>query len=354
MDIASALRRILAGHSLTRAQTRAVVAQIMDGSATAAQTGGLLMALRCRGETVDELVGAAQAVRNLAARVIPRSGPLIDTCGTGGSGTGLFNVSTAAAFVAAAAGARVAKHGNRAVSGNSGSADLLERAGAVISLPPAAVVRCIDEVGLGFMFAPVHHKAMKNAAAARRELGVPTLFNLLGPLTNPAASDRQVFGVHAGHWQEPMARAALELGTHHALVVHCAGLDELGLQAPSRIVEVRDGAIDSYSLDPRDVGLDPVDHGLLRVAGAAESLVLVRAVLFAGDQASEAGVEAAVFKAARDIVAFNAGAAIHVAGLAESVTRGVTLARDLLATGRAADKFSEYVEFTRRIGSVSP
>ncbi len=332
---AEALAPLLAGQSLERSQARAVIELLMTGNATDAQAGAILTALRIKGETVDELTGAAESMRALSLRVQVEAPHLVDTCGTGGSGAAkLFNVSTASAFVAAAAGAHVAKHGNRAATSRSGSADVLEAAGASIMLSPAQVARCITEVGVGFMFAAAHHGAMKHVAHVRRELGFRTVFNLLGPLTNPAGAPRQLLGVFDARWQEPLARTLANLGCEHALIVHCNGLDELGLAAPSRIVELRAGDVRTYTLEPASVGIGAASHDGLTADSAQSSLALVRRSLTDVDSA------------AAQLVALNAGAAIYVAGVARSIADGVSMAQDAQAAGLAGERLAEFVRIT--------
>ncbi len=260
----------------------------------------------------------------------------MDTCGTGGDGLCSFNISTASAFVVAAAGGRVAKHGNRSVSSSCGSADLLEVAGVKIDLSPEQVARCIDEVGVGFLFAPAHHAAARFAAAPRRELGTRTLFNLLGPLTNPAGAPNQLLGVFASRWVEPLAKVLHALGSQHVLVVHAEdGLDEISIAAPTYVAELRDGQVRTYTIAPEDFGLKRQSLEPLRVANAAESLVLIEAALD-----NQPG-------AAHDIVVLNAGAAIYAAGLAENLSRGVELAHEAIACGDAKDCMSRLAQATR-------
>lgn len=335
MNLPEALAVIAEGGSLEREEMRDIMRLVMAGQATGSQLGAFLMGLRMRGEKVSELMGAVDVMRELVRSVPTQAEFLLDTCGTGGSGAKLFNVSTAAAFVAAAGGAHVSKHGNRAMSSSSGSADLLEAAGADLSLKPAEIGRCIDEVGIGFMFSQAHHGAMKHAAPVRAELGIRTLFNRLGPMTNPAGASKQLLGVADADWQQPMAVVLQGLGSESVLVVHCDGLDELGLAAPSEVVELKDGEITNYRLSPEDVGLKMQDHAGLKVDSPAESLALVRKAL---SDASGAAV---------DIVAFNAGAALYVAGITASIALGVELAQDLMASGLAREKLSEFVDFTR-------
>ena len=313
----------------------------MGGTVTPPQIAGVLVALKAKGETADEITGAAEAMRAVSTKVDVDVPNLVDVCGTGGSGDAKrFNVSTAAAFVVAAAGAHVAKHGNRGATSKSGSADLLEEAGASLELGPDDVARCIREIGVGFMFAQRHHGAMRHAMPVRRDLGVGTVFNLLGPLTNPAGARRQLLGVFAPQWQETMAAVAKALGSLHVLVVHCDGLDELSIHAPSRVVELRDGRIDAYEVAPRDFGLRERSVDGLHAESPAESLRLVRSALSGADEA------------AADIVALNGGAGIYAAGIAQSLADGVTMATDLIASGQAAEKFREFADFTRMLAEL--
>jgi anthranilate phosphoribosyltransferase len=328
MDMQSALRAVTERRDLSAGEMIEVMRTVMTGGATPAQIGGLMVGLRMKGETVEEIAAAAQVMRELASRVEVSGPHLVDTCGTGGDGRGTFNVSTCSAFVAAAAGARVAKHGNRSVSSRSGSADVLEAAGININLTPAQVAQCVERVGVGFMFAPLHHGAMKHAIGPRREMGVRTLFNLLGPLTNPAGALNQVIGVYSARWLEPMARVLARLGSRHVMVVHGEDvLDEISIGAVTRVAELKDDEVRSYSLTPEQFGIERADIQSLVVKGAAESLALLRAVL-----ADTPGP-------ARDIVLLNAGAAIYTAGLAPSLEQGVERAREALRSGAALRKF---------------
>lgn len=310
---------------------------IMAGEASEAQVAGLLMGLAARGETVTEIAAAARVMRRLARRVEVDPEGLTDIVGTGGDGMSVFNVSTAAAFAAAAGGARIAKHGNRSVSSRSGAADVLEAAGVKLELEPDRVAAAVEELGIGFLFAPVHHGAMRHAAAPRRALGVRTLFNLLGPLTNPAGATRMVLGVYDRRWLEPMAAVLAELGARHVLVVHSEdGLDELSIAKPTHIAELRDGTVRTRVFDPSTIAM-PIHGSLsgLSVSDANESLELVRAAL--GGTAGPAA----------DMVALNAGAALYVAGLAGDIPDGIRLAREVLASGSALDLLERYAEFTR-------
>ncbi|WP_372717766.1 anthranilate phosphoribosyltransferase [Immundisolibacter sp.] len=341
MTIQAAIAKVVEGGDLDGVEMNAAMCAIMSGEATPAQIGGFLLALRMKGETVVEIAAAAQVMRELSLRVEVAADGLVDTCGTGGDGAGLFNVSTAAAFVVATAGGRVAKHGNRSVSSASGSADVLEALGVRIELPSAAIARCIDELGFGFMFAPAHHRATRHALGPRRELGVRTLFNLLGPLTNPALPPNQVVGVYSAALVEPIAHVLLRLGSRHVLVVHADdGLDEISLGAATQVAELKDGAVHCYSITPEQFGLNRVPSSQLAVPDVAASVALLRAVL--GAQAGPA----------RDIVALNAGAALYVAGLAPTLAAGVARAGEVLASGAPLTRVTALAELTQRLGSA--
>ncbi len=333
-----ALARLAAGQDLAAGEMREALSVVMSGAGTPAQIGGFLMALRVKGETVEEIVAAAQVMRDLSTQVtVADTDHLIDTCGTGGDGASTFNISTATALVCASAGARVAKHGNRSVSSRSGSADVLEAAGANLALTPEQVALCIDRVGVGFLFAPRHHEAMRHAVGVRKDLGVRTLFNLLGPLTNPARARSQLVGVFSEALLEPFAQALAGLGGRHALVVHSGdGLDEISPSAPTEVCEMRDGALRRYRVAPGDFGLPAGDLGTLKVESASESLRILERVL-AGDDEGPAMVA----------VALNAGAALYVAGVAPDMRSGVGRARELLAKGLPVAKLREFAAFTR-------
>ncbi|MHB8423993.1 MAG: anthranilate phosphoribosyltransferase [Gammaproteobacteria bacterium] len=336
MDIKEAISRIVDREDLSRTDMESIMRQIMTGGATPVQIGGFLAGLRAKGETVEEIAAAATVMRELAVRVNVKKDHLVDTCGTGGDGKGLFNVSTAAAFVAAAAGGRVAKHGNRAMSGSSGSADVLEAMGVKLDLPPERIARCIDEVGLGFLYAPAHHSATRYAAAPRKELGTRTLFNLLGPLTNPAEAPNQLLGVFAQRWVEPLAKVLRMLGSEHVLVVHSYdGLDEISIAVPTWVSELQHGQIRSYTIQPGDYDIvsQPLDG--LRVQSAQESLACIRQAL--------AGQPGAAF----DMVALNAGAAIYAAGLSPTLAAGVEQARQVMRNGEAERRLKRLVEVTQ-------
>lgn len=333
MHIKEAISRIVDRVDLEGPEMESVMRQIMSGEATPIQIGGFLAGLRAKGETVEEIAAAARVMRELATRVEVSTERLVDTCGTGGDGRKLFNVSTAAAFVVAAAGGRVAKHGNRAMSGSSGSADVLEALGVSLELSPSRVAECIDRVGLGFLFAPAHHAAARHAAAPRRELGTRTLFNLLGPLTNPAGAPHQLLGVFAGRWVEPLAKVLRELGSRHVLVVHSHdGLDEVSIAAPTGVAELEDGQVRSWTLEPEDLGIERQPLDSLVVESAEQSLALIRAAL-----SGEPGP-------ARDMVALNAGVALYAADVAETPAQGVERAREAITSGAAARKLEELAE----------
>ncbi len=338
MDMQAALRAVTERRDLSAQQMSEVMRLIMTGQATPAQIGGFLIGLRMKGETVDEIAAAAQVMRELATQVPVRGEHLVDTCGTGGDSAGTFNISTASAIVVAAAGGRVAKHGNRSVSSKSGSADVLEAAGVNLDLTPEQVARCIEDLGVGFLFAPKHHSAMKHAIGPRREMGVRTLFNLLGPLTNPAAAPNQVLGVFSADWVEPLALVLQRLGSRHVLVVHAEdGLDEISVGAPTQVAELHDDTVRTYRIEPEQFGMQRSDIGCLKVADAVASLAMIRQV-FTGEPG-----------AASDIVALNAGAAIYVAGLADTLAAGVHRAQDVIGSGAALAKFDALVSFTKNI-----
>jgi anthranilate phosphoribosyltransferase len=339
MNVQQALNAVVSGQHLTQAEMAAVMRLVMTGEATSAQIGGFLVALRMKGETVDEITGAAQVMRELATPVVINTENLVDTCGTGGDGANLFNVSTASAFVVAACGGKVAKHGNRSVSSSTGSADVLEAAGVRLNLSPEQVARCVEEIGVGFMFAPAHHSAMKHAIGPRKELAMRTLFNMLGPMTNPAGVTRQVIGVFDAALCRPMAEVLQKLGSEHVLVVHSGdGLDELTLATSSHIAELKEGTVHEYDIAPENVGLTPRNLDGLSVTSPEESLALIQDALEGG------GSEVA--QKASDIIAFNAGAAIYVSGIAHSLEEGVRMAEDAIGSGLAKAKIQELAAFS--------
>jgi len=331
LSFSDALRRLLAREDLSRAETEALFGQLMDGALDAAQKSALLVALAMKGESPAEIAGAAAAMRRRVVP-IPHSRPLaVDTCGTGGDGRGTFNISTAAALVAAAGGAAIAKHGNRSVSSRSGSADVLAALGVAIEVDAAVAARALDEIGIAFLFAPRLHPAMREVMPVRRALGVRTVFNLLGPLTNPAGAQAQVLGVYARDKVELLARVLLELGVRHALVVHGSdGLDEITTTGPTFVAEVRDGELLTYAIEPEELGLRRVALAALS-GGTPEENAARMETLLAG-----AGDEALA-----EIVAANAGAALYVGGRAATLREGVEQAQALLAGGAAARKLAE-------------
>ncbi len=338
MDIQAAIRALTEGQSLSSEDMQAVMRQIMTGEATPAQIGGFLIALRMKGETVDEITGAARVMRELATGVKISADHVVDTCGTGGDGAHIFNVSTASALVVAAAGGKVAKHGNRSVSSSSGSADVLEAAGVNLALDPQQVARCVEQLGVGFMFAPAHHSAMKHAIGPRREMAVRTVFNLLGPLTNPAGAPNQVLGVFGRQWLRPLAEVLQRLGSHHVMVVHAEdGLDEISIAGTTHVAELNNGQIREYDISPEQFGLQRSPLDGLVVSDAAASLTLIRAAL-----GGEPGPAA-------DIIKLNAGAAIYVSGLSGNLDAGIARAGDILVSGVALDKLDELVRFSQSL-----
>ena len=340
MTIQQAIAQVANGENLDRSAMQSVMQTIMTGEATDAQIGGLLIALRIKGETVDEITAAAEVMASLASYVEIDLPNLIDIVGTGGDGTSTFNVSTASAFVAAGAGATVAKHGNRSVSSQSGSADLLEQAGANLNLSPDQVANVIKLAKVGFMFAPMHHSAMKHAIGPRKEMAIRTIFNVLGPLTNPAKVKRQVVGVFDLSFTDTLACVLHHLGSEHALVVHSDdGMDEISICAPTSVSELKDGAVTSYKISPADFGFQTADINDIVVADSAESLVMIEDVL-AGKQSP-----------ARDIVMLNAGAGIYVSGLADSLAQGIELAGDSIDSGKALAAINAYVKATQTLAS---
>ena len=337
MDIQKAIDRVIDKRDLTGSEMQSVMQAIMQGEATPAQIGGFLVGLRMKGETVTEIAAAAEVMRALADKVEIDCPNLVDVVGTGGDGSCTFNISTAAGFVTAAAGARVAKHGNRSASSKSGSADLLELAGANLNLTPPQVADCIKATGIGFMFAPRHHGAMKYAIGPRKELGTRTIFNMLGPLTNPAGVRNQLVGVYAADLVRTVAEVLQRLGSHHVLVVHSEdGLDEISIAATTTVAELKDGNLSEYRIAPEDFGLkrSPLDE--IKAESVPDSLDLVNAALD-----NQAG-------AARDIVCLNAGAAIYAAGVALTLKKGIEKAQAVTESGGARKKFNEFIEYTRK------
>lgn len=338
MDMKQAIDAISRFKDLIREEMHDVMHLIMTGQSTPAQMAGFLVGLRMKGETVEEITAAAEVMRNLATPISIESDQLVDIVGTGGDGANLFNVSTCTSLVVAAAGGKVAKHGNRSVSSSSGSADLLDFAGVNLNLTPDQVARCVNEIGVGFMFAPQFHTAMRHAVAVRGDLGIRTIFNTLGPLTNPAGAKHQLLGVYTAKLVKPLAKVLGNLGLTHALVVSSDdGLDEISIAAPTHVAEYCNGRVIEYVIKPEDFGLQPHSLDPLRVNSAEESLNLVKQVLN-----NQPGV-------ARDMVLLNAGAALFAADVAESIIEGVAIAQDALASGQAAEKLKVLVNFTQSL-----
>ncbi len=336
MDLVSAISTVSERRDLTKKEMIQVMRLIMTGQATPAQIGGFLIGLRMKGETTDEIFGAAQVMRDLATKVSVGQQYLVDTCGTGGDGTSTFNISTATAVVAAAAGAKVAKHGNRSVSSRSGSADVLEAAGVNLDLSPEQVAQCVDKIGVGFMFAPKHHGAMKHAIGPRKEMGIRTIFNVLGPLTNPAEAPNQVLGVFDVKWLDPLANVLKQLGSQHVLVVHADdGMDEISIQSATQVAELKNGEIIRYTVTPEQFGMERGTIEAITASDAQQSLTIIKQVF-----SNQAGP-------ARDIVLLNAGAAIYASGIAENLTAGIAKAHEVLANGGAANKLDELVAYTQ-------
>ena len=332
------LEKLLVGSDLSAQEMGGAVRSIMAGEWVDAQTAAFLVALSGKGETATEIAAAAAVMRENALAVETGCDELVDTCGTGGDGKGTFNISTASAVVAACMGVRIAKHGNRSVSSNSGSADFLEQAGVRLELSAEQVARCIKEIGIGFLFAPIFHSAMKHAAPARKAIGIRSVFNLVGPLTNPARAARQVIGVFDSKWLRPMAEAAQALGGERVMVVHADdGLDEISVAAATQFAELRDGEIREYRLDPADFGCETALLESIVVAGVGDSLALVERA-FSGAPGP-----------ARDIIAVNAAAAAYVAGKADDLRGGVVAARAMMQSGAAASKLKEWADFSRRL-----
>lgn len=344
MTVAQALKQVTAGVTLTQPEAELVLGNMLEEDTSPLQIAALLGALRARGETSDEIVGFARAMRERSVKVEPESSPLVDTCGSGGDspkhGVSTFNISTAASLVAAAAGVKIAKHGNRAMSSRSGSADVLEALGVHLSLEPNAIALCIDEVGIGFMFAQRHHPAMKHVAPIRRELGIRTVFNLLGPLTNPAGATRQLMGVPSATWLMPIAESLRALGCEHALVVHSQdGLDEFSTCAPTDGVELKNGELIPFTIDPWDFQVGCQQPQLLAGGDAAENAVIVQQILHDGEGPSA------------DIVCLNAAAILLVGGQVDNWMDGLKLARATIASGAARETLQRLREFTCQYAS---
>ena len=340
MDIKQALEIVVLGTDLSAAEMRDVMRQIMTGNASEAQIGAFLVALRMKGESIDEIAGAVEVMRELATGVKVSGQGLVDIVGTGGDESNLFNVSTASTLVVAAAGGSVAKHGNRSVSSNSGAADVLEAGGVNLNLSPEQVALCVQALGVGFMFAPAHHSAMKHAIGPRRELGLRTIFNILGPMTNPAGVTRQLIGVYDQALCKPMAEVLGRLGAEHIMVVHSAdGLDEISIATETAVAEYKDGIVSEYSIAPEDFMIERQSLDGLSVDNAEQSLELIKDAL--GKQTTANGAKAA------DLIALNAGAALYVAGCADSIKEGVAMAQDAIGAGLARAKLTDLATFTQ-------
>lgn len=335
MQMRDAIGALMRHEDLSFDATHAVMHTIMTGEATDAQIAGFLIGLSMKGETAAEITAAAKVMRELMQPVSLNCDNVVDIVGTGGDGANLFNVSTASSFVVAAAGGHVAKHGNRGVSSSQGSADLFDVAGIHLDLDGATIARCIEQVGVGFMFAPRHHQAMRHAIGPRREMGVRTVFNILGPLTNPAGAPNQLLGVYAPHLVTLVAESLRQLGSRHVLVVHAEdGLDEISLAAPTRVAELREGEIEEYTITPESLGIERQSLAPLKVVTAEDSLKLVKDSLVGKGPAA-------------DIVALNAGAALYASGVADSLNEGVLMAQDAQASKLPLEKLKELADFTR-------
>jgi len=338
VDFATVIKQLMAGDDLSGPDMSQVMRTIMTGEATDAQIGGFLVALATKGESSEELIAAAELMRELASPVRVAGKALTDIVGTGGDGAKIFNVSTASSFIAAAAGATIAKHGNRSVSSSSGAADLLEQAGVKLDLSADEVARCIDQVGVGFMFAVNHHSAMRHAIGPRKELAVRTIFNVLGPLTNPASAEHGLVGVFDARWLAVFADVFKAVGARHMLCVHSDdGLDELSIASSSQVYELNGGQIDHYSISPEDFGLNRGSLNDIKVDSAAESLDMIKAA-YAGEN-----------ETASNMLALNAGAAIYAADLCGNIEQGVKMAQDAMASGLAWQKLQDLAQFTEAL-----
>jgi anthranilate phosphoribosyltransferase len=336
MNINQAIKAVIEKKNLNESDMIDVMNSIMTGQTTDAQIGAFLVGLSMKGETIEEITASAKVMRSLATPVEIKSNKyLVDTCGTGGDGLGLFNISTASAFVVAAAGGKVAKHGNRSISSKSGSADVLESAGVNLNLSPSLISECITQIGVGFMFAPAHHSAMKHAIGPRKELAVRTIFNVLGPLTNPAKAPNQVMGVYDKNLIEPIANVLKELGSRHVMVVHSDdGLDEFSIADKTYVAELKDGNVSTYSVHPEDFGLTLGDLKDIRADNADASLALITEA-FSGRNGT-----------AKNIISLNAGAAIYVSGLTTSLQSGIDRANQVLSDGSSQKKLDEYIKIS--------
>ena len=338
MEVKESINKINKGQDLSKKEISSVMNQILTGSVTQDQIVSFLGSLSAKGESIEEVIGSAEVMRDLSSKVSVNQEYLVDTCGTGGVGSGIFNVSTTAAFIASSCGAKVAKHGNRSTTRQSGSADLLETAGVALELNPDQVKQCIENVGVGFMFAPAHHSAMKYAVGARKELGIKTIFNLLGPLTNPAGALNQVLGVFDNKWVRPIAEVLKRLGSKNVLVLHSQdGLDEISTASSTSVAELRDGKIKEYSISPNDFGFKTLAIEGLRVSSPEESLQIAKEALKGENQA------------AAQMVAMTSGAALYVAGLADTLKVGVDISMEGIKKGIGLQKLDELVSFSQSL-----
>ena len=337
MNIQEGIKQVTSNQDLEQNEMFAITTQILEGSATDAQIGAFIIALSMKGETVDEVLGAVNAMRQLSAKVTVAIPNLIDTCGTGGTGIGIFNVSTTSAFVASYCGAKVAKHGNRTATRKSGSADLLEQAGVSLSLQPDEIAKCIEEVGIGFMFAPAHHSAMKHVVGPRKEIGQKSIFNVLGPLTNPASARRQLMGVYDKKWMLPIAEVLKQLGSEHLFIVHSQdGLDEISIASPTSVVEMKQGTISEFQISPEDFGFKTSSLDGLEVSSPKQSLEIAKLALRGEHEEASA------------MVAMTAGAALYISDIADSLDSGVELAKDGIKEGGGIIKLNQLVEFSSK------
>ena len=338
MEVKESINKINKGQDLSKKEISSVMNQILTGSVAQDQIVSFLGSLSAKGESIEEVIGSAEVMRDLSSKVSVNQEYLVDTCGTGGVGSGIFNVSTTAAFIASSCGAKVAKHGNRSTTRQSGSADLLETAGVALELNPDQVKQCIENVGVGFMFAPAHHSAMKYAVGARKELGIKTIFNLLGPLTNPAGALNQVLGVFDNKWVRPIAEVLKRLGSKNVLVLHSQdGLDEISTASSTSVAELRDGKIKEYSISPSDFGFKTLAIEGLRVSSPEESLQIAKEALKGENQA------------AAQMVAMTSGAALYVAGLADTLKVGVDISMEGIKKGIGLQKLDELVSFSQSL-----
>ena len=337
MNIQEGIKQVTSNQDLEQNEMFAITTQILEGSATDAQIGAFIIALSMKGETVDEVLGAVNAMRQLSTKVTVDIPNLIDTCGTGGTGIGIFNVSTTSAFVASYCGAKVAKHGNRTATRKSGSADLLEQAGVSLSLQPDEIAKCIEEVGIGFMFAPAHHSAMKHVVGPRKEIGQKSIFNVLGPLTNPASARRQLLGVYDKKWMLPIAEVLKQLGSEHLFIVHSQdGLDEISIASPTSVVEMKQGTISEFQISPEDFGFKTSSLDGLEVSSPKQSLEIAKLALRGEHEEASA------------MVAMTAGAALYISDIADSLDSGVELAKDCIKEGGGIIKLNQLVEFSSK------